>query len=207
MNDDTPKQPRIGWDEAVEIARNQLRLTYCDEYRMPEPEPVEHYRAYLRHDPGEYLPSGRLLELQRALTVQGDTANVYQHDELMLYAAAFLRERQALPPWLADFAADVIEGRRTRPRQHGQMSGHKRRRDTAVRLAMIRLVKDCGLPAYSRSHNPNADYFDAAEAIERAAFLEGLHGLSSSNIAKIWDRWVMVPIDSLGLPMTRNRND
>ena len=84
-------------------------------------------------------------------------------------AAAMLREGERLPDWLAVFAADVLEGKRTRPTKRGPDPYASWMRDYAVARAVLEVSARFGLPQYTKNELSNK--ITAAQIVSETAHL------------------------------------
>lgn len=84
-------------------------------------------------------------------------------------AAAMLRAGARLPDWLAVFAADVLQGKRTRPTKRGPDPYANWTRDYAVARAVLEVSARFGLPQYTKNELSNK--ITAAQIVSETAHL------------------------------------
>lgn len=177
--------------EALAAARSQIRGLLKES--SPTLAPVERYRSWLRHDPRGYLAFRRFLELQRQLEEnQGAAPDRAVHDEIVLYGAACLREGIRLPPWLAEYLADLLEERKRPPRRiPGPSPVARARRNSILWLTVKMLCDNYGLPAYSNNELAPSSYLSACDIVAEAACLEGI-SVGRDAVIKEVRRWESV---------------
>lgn len=84
-------------------------------------------------------------------------------------AAAMLRDGVRLPGWLAAFAADVLQGKRTRPAKRGPDPYANWMRDYAIARAVLEVSARFGLPQYT--NNELSNKITAAQIVSDTAEL------------------------------------
>jgi len=107
----------------------------------------------------------RVYEALEKAAVNPDTNDF---DALIALAALLLRERAVmLPPILANFAADVIEGKRKRPTRRGADKYRTWVRDYKLYRAVQEVARAFHLPHYS--NNELSSNVSAAQIVSQAA--------------------------------------
>lgn len=84
-------------------------------------------------------------------------------------AATMLREGERLPDWLAVFAADVLQGKRTRPTKSGPDPYLNWLRDYKLARAVIEVSNRFRLPQYTKNELSNK--ITAAQIVSETAHL------------------------------------
>lgn len=90
-------------------------------------------------------------------------------DAGVIVAATMLREGVRLPGWLALFAADVLQGKRTRPTRRGPDPYLNWLRDYKLARAVIEVSNRFGLPQYTKNELSNK--ITAAQIVSETAHL------------------------------------
>ncbi len=88
-------------------------------------------------------------------------------DVLMGVAVDELRDKRRLPDWLADFVADILEGKRKRPTKRGPDPYTNWPRDYVLSRAVEEVAKRFSLPLYA--DNELWDGMTAAKIVAEAA--------------------------------------
>ena len=110
----------------------------------------------------------RMVRALKETAVASDNPNAY--DALVTVAAWFLRDplgRQMMPIWLSRFAADVIEGKRTRPTRRGPDPYPNWVRDFKLAHLTPVIARRYKLPLFT--HNELSRKWTAAEVVSEAA--------------------------------------
>lgn len=84
-------------------------------------------------------------------------------------AATMLRAGERLPDWLAVFAADVLQGKRTRPTKRGPDPYATWMRDYAIARAVLEVSSRFDLPQYTKNELSNK--ITAAQIVSKTAHL------------------------------------
>ena len=84
-------------------------------------------------------------------------------------AADMLRAGAILPDWLAEFAADVLDGKRTRPTKRGPDPYANWIRDYGIARAVLEVSNRFGLPQYT--NNELSNKITAAQIVSETAHL------------------------------------
>ena len=90
-------------------------------------------------------------------------------DAGVITAAAMLRDGARLPDWLAVFAADVLQGKRTRPTKSGPDPYANWMRNYAVARAVLEVSSRFDLPQYTKNELSNK--VTAAQIVSETAHL------------------------------------
>jgi hypothetical protein len=93
-------------------------------------------------------------ELQRmgqALELAARAPDSNDYDTLVALAAKMLRNGERFPPWLANFAADVLTGKIPRPTKRGPDKYSKYDRDYKISRCVDEVSRRFGLPKYDNS--------------------------------------------------------
>ena len=143
------------------------------------PDPVDYARRlwdeWVAHPmamiPTRFKPPGsdpefdaRLDRAMEAAVTSGDTND---YDTSVILAACCLREHMPMPPWLACFAADVLEGKRQRRTKRGPDPYATFMRDWRLSWLTRTVAHHFGLQTYS--HNELSRKPTAAEVVSQAA--------------------------------------
>lgn len=175
------------WETAVALAQEQMRLC-LDDVTYWNRRTVDTYRSYLRNDRYGYLSAGRLLELQRELERRrGGAIGTELHEEITGYAEAMLRDGIEMPQWLARYTADVLASSRTPLPREDSGTAKRRRRDAGMKLAIMRLITEHNMPAYSNNPLAPDEYQTACDAVAEALKREGIaETLSPESVKDFW---------------------
>jgi hypothetical protein len=93
-----------------------------------------------------------------------------EFDTLIILAAEGLYQGDALPDWLATFAADVLTGKRVRPTRRGADKYRNFERDYGLWRTALEVAKRFNLPLYT--NNELSTKTTAAEVVGKAANLK-----------------------------------
>lgn len=74
-----------------------------------------------------------------------------EYDVLVVLAADRLRATGSMPEWLAEFAADVLEGKRKRPTKRGPDKNRNFARDYSLFRTTQEVAKSFNLPLYTNN--------------------------------------------------------
>ena len=90
------------------------------------------------------------------------------YDWLLLFASVCIRDHESLPPWLAPFIADVLQGKRKRPKENRGAGKYKNYvRDSKFLRAVHVVAQKFDVPKYS--NNELSSKITAAEIVSLAA--------------------------------------
>jgi hypothetical protein len=101
--------------------------------------------------------------IENALDGEMDTNDF---DALVVTTAELLREGQPIPNKLAKFAADVLEGKRSRPTKRGPDPYRDYIRNTELSFAVEAVVQKFSIARYAKGNTSNET---AADAVSEAA--------------------------------------
>lgn len=107
--------------------------------------------------------------LANALKKALENPDTNDFDAGVITAAAMLRDGAHLPDWLAVFAADVLQGKRTRPTKRGPDPYANWIRDYAVARAVLAVSSRFDLPQYT--NNELSNKVTAAQIVSETAHL------------------------------------
>jgi hypothetical protein len=107
--------------------------------------------------------------LGSALKTALEDPDTLEFDAAVSTAAAMLRGGDRLPDWLAVFAADVLQGKRTRPTKRGPDPYANWTRDYAVARAVLDVSSRFDLPQYTKNELSNK--VTAAQIVSETAHL------------------------------------
>lgn len=137
-------------DDAVKVAKQIL-----------DGEP---FYADVKENPPSHAALERMALALEAASIDPDTA---EYDLLIALAENYLRQLETLPVWLAEFAADVLAGKRKRPTKRGT----DKYANWGWKYNLYRAVQEVArlfdLPAYT--NNELSQKTTAAEIVSRAA--------------------------------------
>ena len=119
----------------------------------------------MRLDCGSLSEERMVNALKRAL----ENPDTNDFDTAVVTAAAMLRAGDRLPDWLAVFAADVLQGKRTRPTKRGPAPYANWMRDYAVARAVLEVSSRFDLPQYTKNELSNK--VTAAQIVSETAHL------------------------------------
>ncbi|MBI5461957.1 MAG: hypothetical protein HY941_07205 [Gammaproteobacteria bacterium] len=103
----------------------------------------------------------------KALLTAATNPDTNDFDALVAVAAKLLRKNERLPPELATFAADVLEGKTKRPTKRGSDKYDNWERDYKYWMATQEVAKAFDLPHYS--NNELSGKTTAAHIVSQAA--------------------------------------
>ena len=161
------------FERAVSVARTFRK--FQDEYPGPDLSALAPH--VLINDPPEVLSHNLRVLIQRPENPK--TA----FETLKAIAVMMLRERQSLPPDLADWIADVLDGKRRKPAKGGDTLGV---RDLVIQFAIHFIVRQFGL---SPMRNEIAAERSACDAVAEAWSMNYGTGHPALRITKPDRRW------------------
>lgn len=100
---------------------------------------------------GSYLSETDMERMDEALEAATLSHDTNDFDMLVIVAAGLMRENERLPNWLASFAADVLEGKRTRPTKRGADKYKNWQRDYSLWRAVDNVASKFDLPRYTNN--------------------------------------------------------
>ena len=108
-------------------------------------------------------------QITKALKTALENPDTNDFDVGVMMAANLLRNGERLPDWLAGFAADVLQGKRTRPTQRGPDPYANWVRDYSVARAVLEVSSRFNLPQYT--NNELSNKVTAAQIVAEAGGL------------------------------------
>ncbi len=128
------------------------------------------------------LPNDEYEHMRIGEALQSAAVNPDQNDfdALVGVAASMLRTSRGLPYWLADFAADVLEGKRRRPTKRGPNPYTNWPRDYVLSRAVEEVADRFSLPAYAKN-----ELWDGMTA---AKIVAGVAGESLDIVEKAYQK-------------------
>jgi hypothetical protein len=112
----------------------------------------------------------------------GDNPTTNQFDGMIIVAAGFLRKGKRLPAELAKFAADVLEGKRTRPTKPGPDPDRDYLRNIKLNFVVEAVVQKFDIPRYAKGNPTNKTAVDAVSEATRYSVSTVTHALHAAPI-------------------------
>ena len=162
--------------EAVEFAREAIARLNVNGESLPE----MHVRTMRNVDGGNV--STETIEKSKELR--------HIWDYLNLLAQELLREGKPLPSKLAEWVADVLDGRRPRPSKQGSPSNDMVRNINVI--SVVELLVDQGMKA-TRSYKRGGTLAskEGRSACDAVGFATSM---TYRNVAKIWENRISSPV-------------
>lgn len=149
-------------DEAVTFAKSLLDN---DDLIFPE------ISRSIKEIEDSHYPENNLfvaMELRLEQAAQNpDNIDQIDYDLLLIFASVCIREHESLPPWLAPFIADVLQGKCERPINRGADKYKNYLRDSKFFRAVHAVAQKFDLPMYTNNNLSNK--ITAADIVSQAA--------------------------------------
>jgi hypothetical protein len=112
----------------------------------------------------------------------GDNPTTNQFDGMIIVAAGFLRKGKRLPAELAKFAADVLEGKRTRPTKPGPDPDRHYHRNIKLFFIVEAVAQKFDIPRYAKGNTTNKTAVDAVSEAAGCTVNTVMHALRAAPI-------------------------
>ena len=142
---------------------------------------LEIIKAFAEQESEEEHAAKTVQALKNALDGEMDTNDF---DALVLTVANLLRAGQLLAPELSKFAADVLEGKRSRPKKRGSDPYRDYIRNTALSFAVEAVVQKFGIARYAKGNTRNGTAVDAVSGAAKCTIDTVMHALRSKPIPR-----------------------
>jgi hypothetical protein len=140
---------------------------------------TEIFKAYAEQKSEDQQAERTSQALKAALFGEMDTNDF---DALVLTTADLLREGQHLPHEFAKFAADVLEGKRSRPTKRGPDPYRDYNRNTELSFAVEAVVQKFSIARYAKGNTSNETAVDAVSEAAKCTVNTVIHALRAQPI-------------------------
>jgi len=156
-------------------------VAYARELLNPDEKKImiELIKAYAEQESEEEQNEKTYQAVEKALNDEMDTNDF---DALVVTAANLLREGLRLPHELAKFAADVLEGKRSRPTKRGPDPYRDFIRNVELSFAVEAVVQKFGIARYAKGNTSNETAVDAVSEAAKCTVNTVMHALRSKPI-------------------------
>ena len=171
---------RPKWEDVILFAREIL--DHGDQQIL-----IEILKANEEQTSEEDLDASHERGMEKAL---GDKMNAIDYDAMASFSAQLLREFRRLPQDLAEFAADVLEGKRSRPTKPGPDPGRDIIRNIALSFTTEVVAKKFSLARYAKGNtNDETAVVAVSEAakctVNKVTRALSMHSIGPSLIAPV----------------------
>jgi hypothetical protein len=140
---------------------------------------IEFSRAFAEQESEDEQAARHEKAMEKAL---GDGQDTNDFDALVITAIELIREGQILPHKLAQFAADVLEQKRSRPTKRGPDPYRDYIRNTELSFAVEAVVQKFGIARYAKGNTSNETAVDAVSEVAKCTANTVTHALRAHPI-------------------------
>jgi len=158
-----------------DVVAYALELLNPDEKKIM----IEIIKAFAEQKSEEEQNEKTYQAVENALDGEMDTNDF---DALVSTAAGLLREGQPIPNKLAKFAADALEGKRSRPTKRGPDPYRDFIRNVELSFAVEAVVQKFGIARYAKGNTNNQTAVDAVSEAAKCTVNTVMHALRSKPI-------------------------